>query len=136
MLHEATLYRLVTKCERETMDLYRAERRDDSNSSKEAEFLFHSFLEGHAFLVYTPTMFRMFQDELIASTRWITRRVEKNGSGRKYEVRNPLSMNEGEGFLVTLDVNTNIGSCECQWYEYVGMLCSHMLAVLHRKNVL
>lgn len=56
--------------------------------------------------------------------------------GRKYEVINPFSMNEGEGFLVTLDVNTNIGSCECQWYEYVGMLCSHMLAVLHRKNVL
>ncbi|KAI8572784.1 hypothetical protein RHMOL_Rhmol01G0227500 [Rhododendron molle] len=42
---------------------------------------------------------------------------------------------ELEKFEVTLDSQTYEGKCECQYFEFVGILCVHMLKVLFIKDI-
>ena len=42
---------------------------------------------------------------------------------------------EIEKFVVTLDSQTYEGRCECQKFEFVGILCTHILKVFVRLDI-
>ncbi|GFY82000.1 hypothetical protein Acr_02g0002400 [Actinidia rufa] len=63
-------------------------------------------------------------------------KVEDVGATNRFQsfvVKSKVS--EMEKFVVTLDSQTYEGRCECQNFEFVGILCTHMLKVFVRLDI-
>ncbi|KAL0282401.1 UNVERIFIED_CONTAM: hypothetical protein Sradi_7263000 [Sesamum radiatum] len=52
----------------------------------------------------------------------------------EFELINPESKNK-RVYTVFLDIDTFKVECSCKKYSWMGMLCSHALVALHRKNI-
>ncbi|KAM2196912.1 hypothetical protein PS2_000446 [Malus domestica] len=91
------------------------------------------FLLKHAAKVYTRKMFEKFKEEWINVNRL---KVEDMGSVNQfhmYVVKKKIG--EAEEFLVKFNLQTYEGTCECQNFEFVGILCRHIIKVLVRLDI-
>ncbi|KAG6702816.1 hypothetical protein I3842_07G055100 [Carya illinoinensis] len=91
-------------------------------------------LDAHAASVYTRKSFMIFQDELFNSQRYIPTKVGKEGERRIYEVT--PNGKEQPIYHVTLESGDAKAICTCHMFEFVGILCRHILCVLRKKSKL
>ncbi|KAG7943650.1 hypothetical protein I3843_15G052100 [Carya illinoinensis] len=91
-------------------------------------------IEKDAASIYTRKSFMIFQDELFNSQRYIPTKVGKDGESKIYEV----TRNDKEYpiYQVTLDSGEVKAICTCHMFEFVGILCRHILCVLGKKSKL
>ncbi|PPR80965.1 hypothetical protein GOBAR_AA39749 [Gossypium barbadense] len=110
------------------------ERKEDFNS-----FNLQSFsqtkeaIEEQCRRLYTFTIFKIFQDELLQSYSYIGIKTYEEGTICRYLVRR--SGNENDKHAVTFSaVNLSV-NCSCQMFEFEGVLCRHVLKVFKLLNI-
>ncbi|KAG5541008.1 hypothetical protein RHGRI_021033 [Rhododendron griersonianum] len=90
-------------------------------------------LTEHAGKVYTRNVFNKFKKSWSKVFHYKVENV-RNGNGfQSFVVKS--KDDELEKFEVTLDSQTYEGKCECQQFEFVGILCPHILKVFVRLDI-
>ncbi|XP_050157481.1 protein FAR1-RELATED SEQUENCE 5-like [Malus sylvestris] len=91
------------------------------------------FLLQHAASLYTRNVFNKFKDEWSKVNRYKVEEMPRDNEYHAYVVKSKLG--EQEEFVMKLNVQTHEGTCECQNFEFVGILCRHLLKVFVRLDV-
>ncbi|KAF5463610.1 hypothetical protein F2P56_013769 [Juglans regia] len=91
-------------------------------------------IEEEASIVYTRKSFTIFQDELFNSQRYNSTKFSNEGESKTYRVvphgkETPL-------YHVTLESGGDKVTCTCHMFEFMGILCRHILCVLGKKSKL
>lgn len=129
-----SLKEFVTKYEKAVDNRYDKEKKEDFDSRHKSRILkIGSKIEQHAASIYTRNIFNIFQDEFVKSFHFTREKVEKNGSVCQYKVLSCFDLKDN--FVVCLDLDSKAGSCGCHLFEFMGILCRHMLAVFHFENI-
>ncbi|KAG6730868.1 hypothetical protein I3842_01G101000 [Carya illinoinensis] len=91
-------------------------------------------IESDAASVYTRKSFMIFQDELFNSQWYMPTKVGKEGERRIYGVT--PNGKEQPIYHVTLESGDAKAICTYHMFEFVGILCRHILCVLGKKSKL
>ncbi|XP_078441885.1 protein FAR1-RELATED SEQUENCE 9-like [Wolffia australiana] len=92
-------------------------------------------IEKQAAEVYTAAVFAHFQSEFVESLGYTAYKINKDGgSGGKYSVARDEE-GSGDSFVVTLELGRRTASCSCGKFEFAGVVCRHILAVLLMVDV-
>ncbi|KAK4594706.1 hypothetical protein RGQ29_018416 [Quercus rubra] len=86
----------------------------------------------HAAKLYSPEIFKMFQDEYVKIVDCTIYKASKSDSITEYRVK---YRNKTQEHLVKYEVSTTTVQCSCMKFSFLGILCSHALKVLDKKNV-
>ncbi|KAK9983232.1 hypothetical protein SO802_032757 [Lithocarpus litseifolius] len=86
----------------------------------------------HAAKLYTPEIFKMFQDEYVKIVDCTIYKASKSDSITKYRVK---YRNKTQEHLVKYEASTTTVQCSCMKFSFLGILCSHALKVLDKKNI-
>jgi hypothetical protein len=80
---------------------------------------------------YTPTMFKIFQKNLLGIISVPSEEITSNDEIVKFKVT------EGENTenIVEFKISDHTTTCSCKLFESVGILCVHALKVLNAKNI-
>ncbi|KAG2721642.1 hypothetical protein I3843_02G077200 [Carya illinoinensis] len=110
------------------------ERKEDFNSFNLQAFLqTKEPVEEQCRRLYTLTVFKIFQKELLQSYSYLGLKICEEGSASRYLVRR--CGNEYEKNIVAFCAsNLNVG-CSCQMFEFEGVLCRHILRVFQILDV-
>ncbi|XP_019429336.1 PREDICTED: protein FAR1-RELATED SEQUENCE 5-like [Lupinus angustifolius] len=120
------------------------EKAIDARYNKEREKTFKSVnskpilrtlypMEEEASKTYTRKLFRIFQDELVASQIFIVEKVEFSNDLSTYKVHGIYQ--EGPNYYVSFHVISKGAYCSCHKFEFLGILCTHILVVFIRKRI-
>ncbi|XP_057529083.1 protein FAR-RED ELONGATED HYPOCOTYL 3-like [Amaranthus tricolor] len=90
-------------------------------------------LEKHASSVYTDVVFKDFQEQILSARDECG--FEKNFVRDGKDVYRVVHFNTGTIFEVVYDAQTLYVDCCCKLFKRVGVLCKHVLWVLHPKGV-
>ncbi|KAJ4809071.1 Protein FAR1-RELATED SEQUENCE 5 [Rhynchospora pubera] len=90
-------------------------------------------LELHGATVYTRNVFNLFQDELTVGIYMRTIEIGMDGTYTIYEVS--CFKKPERKCLVYINLDSLNGWCECHLFEFKGILCRHILGVLHKRDV-
>ena len=131
---KTTLHDFVEKFAKAMDSRREKERKEDYESRHKLRSLkIGSKIEQHAASVYTRNIFLMFQDELMKSNLFTVEKVEKNGTSYIYNVKSSFELRDS--FIVNLDLASNLAKCGCLHFDFIGILCRHILSVFQRKNI-
>ncbi|CAL9000606.1 unnamed protein product [Prunus brigantina] len=95
---------------------------------KEGEFLLK-----HVAKFYTRNVLNEFKDEWSKVNFFEVEEMPCDNEYHGYLVKTKLR--EHEEFVVKLNLQTYKGMCECQNFEFVGILCRHLLKVFVRLDI-
>ncbi|KAI8550675.1 hypothetical protein RHMOL_Rhmol06G0126200 [Rhododendron molle] len=132
--HTSNLKEFVVKYEKALNRIVKRENDEDFESEHKFRIINdHEFLLKHAGKIYTRNVFNKFKDEWSKVFHYKVENV-RNGDGyQSFVVKS--EDDELEKFEVTLDSQTYEGKCECQQFEFVGILCAHILKVFVRLDI-
>ncbi|XP_035545018.1 protein FAR1-RELATED SEQUENCE 5-like [Juglans regia] len=88
-------------------------------------------IEEEAAIVYTRKSFTIFQDELFNSLRYQARKLYVSGEAKTYGVT--AHGKETPIYHVTLEGDEGHATCTCHKWEFMGILCRHILCVFGKK---
>ncbi|KAG2727684.1 hypothetical protein I3760_01G169300 [Carya illinoinensis] len=91
-------------------------------------------IEEKAALIYTKKSFMIFQDELFDSLQYISRKLSTEGESKTYGVT-PYGK-ETLVYHVTLESGEGVATCTCHKWEFMEILCKHILCVFGKKGKL
>ncbi|CAE6011084.1 unnamed protein product [Arabidopsis arenosa] len=86
----------------------------------------------HAEEVYTPEVFKLFQDQYTVIGDYVAKKVSKSEMVYEYKVSYRGGPRE---HLVNYDATNQTIQCSCMKYSFAGILCRHALKVLDKKDV-
>lgn len=110
------------------------ERNEDFNSFNLQAFLqTKEPVEEQCRRLYTLTVFKIFQKELLQSYSYLGYKIYEEGATSRYLVRK--CGNDYDKNMVTLCASNLNVSCSCQMFEFEGVLCRHVLRVLQILDV-
>ncbi|KAG7975489.1 hypothetical protein I3843_06G102100 [Carya illinoinensis] len=89
-------------------------------------------IEEEAAKVYTRKSFEIFQDELFNSQRYKATKVQKEGESKMYEVA--PNGKDKRVYYVNLESREPKAICTCHMFEFIGIVCRHILCVLAKKS--
>ncbi|XP_027182119.1 protein FAR1-RELATED SEQUENCE 5-like [Coffea eugenioides] len=90
-------------------------------------------MEAEAAKVYTRKIFRMFQDELLESQKYVSEKITMKDGVYKYRVHE--RQKEFPSYIVILNIVEQKVECSCHKFEFVGILCKHALMVFIKKQI-
>jgi len=124
----------VVKFDKAVDSRYEKQKREDFESRHRSRLSgLKSKIEEHAASIYTRTMFGKFHDELAQILQFKKEKIEKNGSQYTYKVSS--CYDSRDTFIVHVDLDTKVAKCCCQLFEFMGILCRHILVIFQAKNV-
>ncbi|XVF66353.1 hypothetical protein PTKIN_Ptkin10aG0028500 [Pterospermum kingtungense] len=110
------------------------ERKEDLNSFNLQAFMqTKEPIEEQCRRLYTFTIFKIFQDELLQSYSYIGIKTYEEGTISRFVVRR--SGNENDKHAVTLSAVDLSVNCSCQMFEFEGVLCRHVLKVFKLLDI-
>ncbi|KAJ8767559.1 hypothetical protein K2173_017628 [Erythroxylum novogranatense] len=110
------------------------ERKEDFNSCNLQAFLqTKEPVEEQCRRVYTLSMFKVFQNELLQSYNYLGIKTYEEGTIIRYSVRR--CGNEIERHAVTFCASNLNASCSCRMFEFEGILCRHVLRIFNLLDV-
>ncbi|KAG5527497.1 hypothetical protein RHGRI_028408 [Rhododendron griersonianum] len=131
--HTANLKEFVMKYEKALKRIVKRENDEDFESEHKFRIVNdHEFLLKHAAKVYTRNAFNKFKDEWSKVFHYKVENVRNANGFQSFVVKS--KNDELEKFEVTLDSQTYECKCECQQFEFVGILCAHILKVFVRLD--
>ncbi|KAJ4793515.1 Protein FAR1-RELATED SEQUENCE 5 [Rhynchospora pubera] len=127
-----SIYKFVCKIDNIIENIWQREGDEDMRTMNEEPALWSKFtLEFHARQVYTRKVFSVFKELL--KDRCLGTPIEKE-QGTQYEVRidyNPCYKKwKLVSYLVNVDKNAELFSCNCKGFDFEGLLCPHALKVM------
>ncbi|KAJ6792004.1 protein FAR1-RELATED SEQUENCE 6-like isoform X3 [Iris pallida] len=112
------------------------EAKADSGTFHGSQFTVCKFhMEEQLSKLYTPSMFKRFQDELKATGCCHVSLVKVDGSLSTFRVMDDGDKTEYEDYEVVYNVDGVQGQCECGMFQFSGILCRHTLAVFKVNQV-
>ena len=90
-------------------------------------------MEGEAAKVYTRKMFIKFQEELFCSKKYKASKYREEGVKKIYKVA-PHGK-ESPIYEVLFEISEKKAICTCHLFEFVGILCRHILIVFVKKSL-
>ncbi|KAJ1384267.1 Zinc finger, PMZ-type [Sesbania bispinosa] len=90
-------------------------------------------MEEEASKSYTRKLFRIFQDELVGSQMFTAEKVVVSNEVSTYKVHE--IQKEKPNYYVTFHVISKEANCSCHKFEFLGILCRHVLVVFLKKKV-
>ncbi|TXG71860.1 hypothetical protein EZV62_000439 [Acer yangbiense] len=114
-------------------------RREEESKADYNTFNMQAFLqtkepiEEQCRRLYTITIFKIFQDELMQSYNYAGIKTYEEETIVRYLVRKCGNGNENEKHAVTFSAVSV--SCSCQMFEFEGMLCRHILKVFNLLDI-
>ena len=69
----------------------------------------------------------------MSSNHFTKEKVEKNGTFYRYKVTSSFDPNDA--FIVKLNLESKVCECDCQLFEFMGIVCRHMLLIFQVKNI-
>ncbi|KAJ1390841.1 Zinc finger, CCHC-type [Sesbania bispinosa] len=130
-----TLQDFVVKYEKAINNRYEDEKREDFESRHKLRILsIGSKIEEHAASVYTRNVFGKFHNELASVSQFTKEKIEKNSSQCKYRVSN--CFNARDTFIVDINLESKNARCGCQLFEFMGILCRHIMVIFQAKNII
>lgn len=110
------------------------ERKEDFNSFNLQGFLqTKEPVEEQCRRLYTLTVFKIFQKELLQSYSFLGFKMYEEGATGRYLVRK--CGNDYEKNIVTCGASGLNMSCSCQMFEFEGVLCRHVLRVFQILDI-
>ncbi|GFP93230.1 protein far1-related sequence 3 [Phtheirospermum japonicum] len=91
-------------------------------------------MEQQAANLYTKKAFEKFQEELVETFVHTANKIDGHGKLSKFRVAK--YEHDHKAYIVMFDVSEMNASCSCQMFEYVGVVCRHILTVFTVTNVL
>ncbi|KAJ8445001.1 hypothetical protein Cgig2_029195 [Carnegiea gigantea] len=85
-------------------------------------------MESHAATILTPYAFSMLQEELVLAPQFASVLIDEGC----FHVTHHAQINES--CKVTWDTSQQLIRCSCHQFEFVGILCRHILRVLSTNN--
>ncbi|XP_058208154.1 protein FAR1-RELATED SEQUENCE 9-like [Rhododendron vialii] len=132
--HTSNLKEFVVMYEKALNRIVKRENDEDFESKHKFRIVNdHEFLLKHVGKMYTRNVFNKFKESWSKVFYYKVENV-RNGNGFQYFVVKSKD-DELEKFEVTLDSQTYEGKCECQQFEFVGILCVHILKVFVRLDI-
>ncbi|XP_058208178.1 protein FAR1-RELATED SEQUENCE 9-like [Rhododendron vialii] len=132
--HTSNLKEFVVKYEKALNRIVKRENDEDFESEHKFRIVNdHEFLLKHAGKVYTRNVFNKFKESWSKVFDYKVENVRNGNSFQSFEMKSKYD--ELEKFEVTLDSQTYEGKCECQQFEFVGILCAHILKVFVRLDI-
>ena len=129
-----TLKDFVVKFTKAVDNHYKKERKEDFDSRhKTPSLVIGSKIKHQAASIYTRTIFNKFQKEIVSSNHFTKEKVEKNGTFYRYKVTSSFDPNDA--FIVKLNLESKVCECDCQLFEFMGIVCRHMLLIFQVKNI-
>ncbi|KAI4324578.1 hypothetical protein MLD38_030053 [Melastoma candidum] len=128
-LHKKTsVQELVKQYEVILLDRYEEESKADSDAlNKQPVLKSPSPFEKSLSLVYTHTLFKKFQGEVLGAIACHPKKDRQDESGISYKVQ---EFENNQEFIVLWNEIRSEVSCACRLFEYKGYLCRHALIVL------
>ncbi|KAJ4778775.1 FAR1-related sequence 5 [Rhynchospora pubera] len=128
----SSIYKFVMKIDGMIESIWQSESDEDLISMDKEPHLWSMYdMEDHAREVYTKRVFKEFKELLKRST--LGKAIEKERDVL-YEVniaQNPKKhIWVPESYVVSVDKEGGIFSCNCKGFEFEGLLCSHALKVM------
>ncbi|KAK3175722.1 hypothetical protein Dsin_029445 [Dipteronia sinensis] len=115
------------------------QRREEESKADYNTFNMQAFLqtkepiEEQCRRLYTITIFKIFQNELMQSYNYAGIKTYEEETIVRYLVRKCGNGNENEKHAVTFSAVSV--SCSCQMFEFEGMLCRHILKVFNLLDI-
>ncbi|KAG8366140.1 hypothetical protein BUALT_Bualt17G0045000 [Buddleja alternifolia] len=132
-----SLSEFVLKFEKDLLGKWRRNEADaDFFSSQSTSTLaVNSKLLNHTVRIYTNTIYKEFERDYLNGTGALScKGIPVGDTLYEFDLTNSESYND-RVYTIFLDINTLKVECSCKKIHWTGMLCSHALAALHRKNV-
>ncbi|KAG7990901.1 hypothetical protein I3843_02G047900 [Carya illinoinensis] len=89
-------------------------------------------IEEEAAKVYIRKSFNIFQEELFNRQQYKMTKVQKDGESKMYEMA--PNGKDARIYYVTLDSRQTQAICTCHKFEFLGLLCRHILCVFMKKS--
>ncbi|XP_056161589.1 protein FAR1-RELATED SEQUENCE 7-like isoform X2 [Syzygium oleosum] len=110
------------------------ERKEDYNSFNLQAFLqTNEPMEEQCRRLYTLSVFKVFQRELLQSYSYLGAKIHQQGAISRYLIRK--CGNENEKHIVTFCSSNLDVSCGCQMFESEGVLCRHALRLFQILDI-
>ncbi|KAL7215344.1 hypothetical protein ACSBR1_027503 [Camellia fascicularis] len=90
-------------------------------------------MEAEAGEVYTRKIFLLFQEELFSSQKHKASKYLEEGTKKTYKVM--ANGKEKKIYEVEFDGVEKKATCSCHMFEFVGILCRHILTVFVKKSL-
>ncbi|KAG5612502.1 hypothetical protein H5410_023783, partial [Solanum commersonii] len=90
-------------------------------------------MEDEAAKIYTRKIFHKFQEELIQSQKFISEKIEVQDGIHIYKVH--LFQRQTPAYIVRLNLELKNATCSCHKFEFMGILCRHMLMIFLKKQI-
>ncbi|KAL0015667.1 hypothetical protein SO802_002736 [Lithocarpus litseifolius] len=130
-----TLKDLVVKFAKVVDSRYKKERKEDFDSRhKTPSLVIGSKIEHQAASIYTRTIFSKFQKELVSSNHFTKEKVEKNGTFYRYKVTSSFDLDDA--FIVKLNLESKVYECDCQLFEFMGIVYHTLKKAFGMENEL
>ncbi|XP_061352111.1 protein FAR1-RELATED SEQUENCE 5-like [Gastrolobium bilobum] len=129
-----TLKEFVEKYNQAVDTRYESFRRENFESMhKERRLVLNMPLERHAAKEYTSNIFDKFSKELCDSLQYSTEKLGNDGEWVTYRVFNMEDIENSA--TVEIKVDDKEARCSCQYFEFMGILCKHILVILFVEGV-
>lgn len=130
-----TIQMLVKQYEKAVATWHEKELKADYDSTNTMPVLkTPSPMEKQAASLYTRRVFMKFQDELVETLANPATKVEDSGTVSTYRVAK--FGEDHKAHTVRFNAFEMKANCSCQMFEFLGIICRHILAVFRAKNVL
>ncbi|OAY69605.1 Protein FAR1-RELATED SEQUENCE 5, partial [Ananas comosus] len=126
-----SIYKFVIQFEKIVSSRYDKEDEEDFRS-KDSEPSLWSFspIEKQARDICTRKVFTEFKNQLRASTRYEITELEVNSLYNISSIESSTSSRRVNSYTVRVDRLKENVSCSCKFFEFSGLLCSHVLKVM------
>ncbi|XP_057771849.1 protein FAR1-RELATED SEQUENCE 7-like [Salvia miltiorrhiza] len=131
---QTPLNEFIVRYEKALEKRYEEERKEDYNSFN-MQVVLHTKdpIEEQCRRLYTITMFKAFQKELLDCYNYVGTKINVEGAISRYLVQNCGNGDERNTVAFNAS-NLNI-SCSCKMFEFEGVLCRHTLKVFQIMNI-
>ncbi|XP_061355363.1 protein FAR1-RELATED SEQUENCE 5-like [Gastrolobium bilobum] len=129
-----TLKEFVEKYNQAVDTRYESSKKEDFESKhKERLLTFNMPLEEHAAKVYTRAIFLKFGEELSLSLRLSK---EKLGNDIEWVTYHVFNKKDNKDYAtVDIKLENKEARCSCLYFEFMGILCRHVLAIFLIENI-
>ncbi|XP_020095571.1 protein FAR1-RELATED SEQUENCE 5-like isoform X2 [Ananas comosus] len=127
-----SVYKFVQQFEKLVASRHEKEDEQDfKTASGEASLWSYDPIEKQARDVYTHTLFKEVKRQLKYATGYRLVELQKNVSYKISNFMNPdLRKQSLCSYIVSVDLSEKKINCNCKMFEFVGILCSHILKVM------
>lgn len=130
-----TIQMLIKQYEKAIVSWHEKEIKADYDTNNTTPVLkTPSPMEKQAANLYTRSIFKKFQEELVETLANPATKIDDSGTVATYRVAK--FGEDHKANAVTFSSFEMKASCSCQMFEYSGIICRHILAVFRAKNVL